>query len=172
MDTLVGALVGFAAAMVDTNSQGGKPCRGALTTVGRAREGAARLLADPQAAPAAWTPPAAAWPPTLVDLRATADAASGECGMRALPQERVVLVEQAGHRTLAATVRRLGLLPDPARARTRRTRGHDGDRRTRGGRRRAPRRPAGRRPDARGTTPSPPSSGSGGPSIPASTPAP
>ncbi|MFF1273507.1 hypothetical protein ACFVZC_08885 [Streptomyces marokkonensis] len=28
-------------------------------------------------------------------------------------QERVVLAEQAGHRTLAATVRSRGLLPDP-----------------------------------------------------------
>ncbi|MYS30462.1 FUSC family protein, partial [Streptomyces sp. SID7804] len=47
----------------------------------------------------------------LVDLRAAADAASGEWWQRALPQERVVLAEQSGHRTLAATVRRQGLLP-------------------------------------------------------------
>ncbi|MEU2879047.1 FUSC family protein, partial [Streptomyces sp. NPDC007070] len=45
----------------------------------------------------------------LVELRATADAASGEWRQRALPQERVVLTEQAAHRTLAATIRRLGL---------------------------------------------------------------
>ncbi|MYR59916.1 FUSC family protein, partial [Streptomyces sp. SID625] len=45
----------------------------------------------------------------LVELRATADAAAGEWWQRALPQERVVLTEQSAHRTLAATVRRLGL---------------------------------------------------------------
>ncbi|MEV5274270.1 FUSC family protein, partial [Streptomyces werraensis] len=49
----------------------------------------------------------------VVDLRATADAAAGEWWQRALPQERVVLAEQAAHRTLAATVRRQGLLPGP-----------------------------------------------------------
>ncbi|NEC72768.1 FUSC family protein, partial [Streptomyces rochei] len=42
----------------------------------------------------------------LTDLRATVDAAAGEWWGGALPQERVVLAEQAGHRTLAATVRR------------------------------------------------------------------
>ncbi|MFG3661893.1 hypothetical protein [Streptomyces sp. NPDC047706] len=46
----------------------------------------------------------------LVDLRATAVAASGEWWQRALPQERVVDAEQAGRRTLAATVRRQGSL--------------------------------------------------------------
>ncbi|MER7715081.1 hypothetical protein ABTX83_31825, partial [Streptomyces werraensis] len=51
--------------------------------------------------------------PAVVDLRATADAAAGEWWQRALPQERVVLAEQAAHRTLAATVRRQGLLPGP-----------------------------------------------------------
>ncbi|KOT37700.1 membrane protein [Streptomyces caelestis] len=113
VDTLVGALVGFAAAMVVTNRRAGSRVEGALTTVGRAREGAARLLADPQAAPAALDAARRGLAAALVDLRATADAASGEWWQRALPQERVVLVEQAGHRTLAATVRRLGLLPDP-----------------------------------------------------------
>ncbi|NEC84101.1 FUSC family protein, partial [Streptomyces sp. SID7958] len=46
----------------------------------------------------------------LVGLRDAADAAAGEWWQRALPQERVVRAEQAGHRTLAATVRRQGLL--------------------------------------------------------------
>ncbi|MFB9350817.1 FUSC family protein, partial [Streptomyces heliomycini] len=113
VDTLVGALVGFAAAMVVTNRRAGSRVEGALTTVGRAREGAARLLADPQAAPAALDAARRGLAAALVDLRTPADAPSGEWWQRALPQERVVLVEQAGHRTLAATVRRLGLLPDP-----------------------------------------------------------
>ncbi|MFE0320747.1 FUSC family protein, partial [Streptomyces albogriseolus] len=51
--------------------------------------------------------------PALRAGRAPADAAAGEWWPRALPQERVVLAEQAAHRTLAATVRRQGLLPDP-----------------------------------------------------------
>ena len=41
----------------------------------------------------------------LVDLRAVTDAASGEWWQRAWPSERVTHAEQAGHRTLAATVR-------------------------------------------------------------------
>ena len=45
----------------------------------------------------------------LVELRATADAASGEWWPRSLPQEQVMRTEEDGHRTLAATVRRLGL---------------------------------------------------------------
>jgi hypothetical protein len=47
----------------------------------------------------------------LTDLRATVDAAAGEWWGRALPQERVVLAEQSGHRTLAATVRRQAARP-------------------------------------------------------------
>ncbi|MER6044489.1 FUSC family protein, partial [Streptomyces sp. NPDC001856] len=46
----------------------------------------------------------------LVHLRTTADAAAGEWWQRALPEERVMAVEQAGHRTLAATARRQKLL--------------------------------------------------------------
>ncbi|MEZ3180843.1 FUSC family protein [Streptomyces pimonensis] len=113
MDTFVGALVGFAAATVVTNRRAGNRVEGALTAVDRAREGAARLLADPQTAPAALDAARRDLAAALVDLRATVDAASGEWWQRALPQEQVVLAEQSGHRTLAATVRRQGLLPDP-----------------------------------------------------------
>ncbi|MEU0459135.1 FUSC family protein, partial [Streptomyces sp. NPDC006129] len=45
-------------------------------------------------------------------VRPAPAAAPGEWWQRALPQERVVLTEQSGHRTLAATARRQGLLPD------------------------------------------------------------
>ncbi|NEB12866.1 FUSC family protein, partial [Streptomyces coelicoflavus] len=48
----------------------------------------------------------------LTELRATADAAAGEWWGRALPQERVVLAEQSGHRTLAEAVRRQAARPD------------------------------------------------------------
>ncbi|MFD8815412.1 FUSC family protein, partial [Streptomyces sp. NPDC059627] len=108
VDTLVGALVGFAAAAVVTNRRAGDGLEHALTAVERAREQAARLLAEPQPAPRALEAARRALAAALADLRATADAASGEWWQRALPQERVVLAEQSGHRTLAATVRRQG----------------------------------------------------------------
>lgn len=109
VDTLVGALVGFAAALAVTNRRAGDRVANALTTADLRREHAARLLADPQADPAALETARRGLAAALVDLRATADAAVGEWWLRTLPQERVVLAEQAGHRTLAATVRRQGL---------------------------------------------------------------
>ncbi|MGA5144219.1 FUSC family protein [Streptomyces griseoincarnatus] len=113
VDTLVGALVGFVAAVAVTNRRAGRRVERALTTVDRAREHAARVAADPSSTPAALEAARRGLAAAVVDLRATADAAAGEWWQRALPQERVVLVEQAAHRTLAATVRRRGLLPDP-----------------------------------------------------------
>ncbi|GGW43184.1 FUSC family protein [Streptomyces lucensis JCM 4490] len=117
-DTLVGALVGFAAAVAVTNRRAGDRLERALTTAERARENTARLLAEPHPAPRALESARRALAAALVDLRATADAASGEWWQRALPEERVVLTERSGHRTLAATVRRQGLVPqdhDPGR---------------------------------------------------------
>ncbi|MEV8592300.1 FUSC family protein [Streptomyces sp. NPDC052012] len=113
VDTLVGALVGFAAAVAVTNRRAGRRVERALAAAERARERAARLLAEPHAAPAALETARRELAAALVELRATADAAAGEWWQRALPQERVVRAEQSGHRTLAATVRRQGLLPDP-----------------------------------------------------------
>ncbi|GGV59753.1 FUSC family protein [Streptomyces griseoloalbus] len=113
VDTLVGAVVGFVAALAVTDRRAGDRVERCLTAVDRAREGAARVLADPQAAPTALETARRDLATALVDLRTTADAAAGEWWQRALPQERVVLAERSGHRTLAATVRRQGLLPDP-----------------------------------------------------------
>lgn len=112
VDTLVGALVGFVAAVAVTNRRAGDRLEQALTAVERAREHAARLLAERQPAPAALDSARRGLTAALVDLRATADAASGEWWQRALPQEGVVAAERSAHRTLAATVRRQGLLPD------------------------------------------------------------
>ncbi|MEU6590644.1 FUSC family protein [Streptomyces sp. NPDC046881] len=119
-DTLVGALVGFVAAVAVTNRRAGDRLELALTAAERARENAARLLAEPHPAPRALESARRGLAAALVDLRATADAAAGEWWQRALPEERVVLTEQSGHRTLAATVRRQGLVPqdrdeDPGR---------------------------------------------------------
>ncbi|MGW4438900.1 FUSC family protein [Streptomyces sp. NPDC004596] len=110
-DTVVGALAGFVAAVAVTNRRAGDRLEQALTGAERARENAARLLAEPHPAPRALETARRALAAALVDLRATADAASGEWWQRALPEERVVLAEQSGHRTLAATVRRQGLAP-------------------------------------------------------------
>ncbi|MEV5874655.1 FUSC family protein [Streptomyces sp. NPDC052101] len=110
-DTLVGALVGFVAAVAVTNRRAGDRLEHALTTAERAREDAARLLAEPHPAPRTLESAHRALAAALVDLRATADAASGEWWQRTLPEERVVHAEQTGHRTLATTVRRRGLVP-------------------------------------------------------------
>ncbi|MEU9225433.1 FUSC family protein [Streptomyces massasporeus] len=112
VDTVVGALVGFVAAVAVTNRRAGDRVERALTTADRAREHAARLLAEADPGPAALESARRGLAVALSDLRATADAAAGEWWQRALPQERVVLAEQSGHRTLAATARRQGLLPD------------------------------------------------------------
>lgn len=110
-DTVVGALVGFVAAVAVTNRRAGDRLEHALSTAERARENAARLLAEPHPAPFALEPARRALAAALADLRATADAAAGEWWQRALPEERVALAEQSGHRTLAATVRRQGFVP-------------------------------------------------------------
>ncbi|MET9142326.1 FUSC family protein [Streptomyces sp. NPDC004042] len=109
VDTVVGALVGFVAAVAVTNRRAGDRIGDALTAVDRARERAARLLAEPRPDRTALESARRSLAAALVELRATADAAAGEWWQRALPQERVVLTEQSAHRTLAATVRRLGL---------------------------------------------------------------
>ncbi|MFE7899146.1 FUSC family protein [Streptomyces sp. NPDC057424] len=112
VDTVVGALVGFVAAVAVTNRRAGDRVERALAAADRAREHAARLLAEPAPGTAALQSARRGLAVALADLRATADAAAGEWWQRALPQERVVLAEQSGHRTLAATARRQGLLPD------------------------------------------------------------
>ncbi|MFF4899892.1 FUSC family protein [Streptomyces sp. NPDC001068] len=108
LDTLVGALVGFAAAVVVTDRRAGDRIEQALAAVERVREDTARLLAEPHPDPRALEAARRALSAALAELRATADAASGEWWRGALPEERVVLAEQSGHRTLAATVRRQG----------------------------------------------------------------
>ncbi|MFG2792514.1 FUSC family protein [Streptomyces sp. NPDC048419] len=109
VDTVVGALVGFLAAAAVTNRRSGDRVEHALTAAERAREHTARLLGEAAPVPAAVESARRTLAAALAELRATADAASGEWWQRALPQERVVRAEQAGHRTLAATVRHQGL---------------------------------------------------------------
>ncbi|MGV9908161.1 FUSC family protein [Streptomyces tendae] len=112
VDTVVGALVGFLAAVVVTNRRAGNRVEQAVTAADRARERAARLLAEPAPAPGALESARRGLAVALTDLRATADGAAGEWWGRALPQERVVLAERSGHRTLAEAVRRQAVRPD------------------------------------------------------------
>ncbi|MFD6188390.1 FUSC family protein [Streptomyces sp. NPDC060275] len=112
VDTLVGALVGFLAAVVVTNRRAGNRVEQAVTAADSARERAARLLAEPAPAPGVLEAARRSLAAALTDLRAIADGAAGEWWGRALPQERVVLAEQAGHRTLAEAVRRQATRPD------------------------------------------------------------
>ncbi|BCL32603.1 FUSC family protein [Streptomyces aurantiacus] len=108
VDTLVGAVVGFVAAVAVTNRRAGDHIENALDAVEHAREHAARIVAAERPAPGALESARRRLAAALVELRATADAAAGEWWQRALPQERVVLAERTGHRTLAATVRGQG----------------------------------------------------------------
>ncbi|UUU20050.1 FUSC family protein [Streptomyces sp. DSM 40750] len=109
LDTLVGVLVGFLAAVAVTNRRAGDRVEHALAAVERAREHTVRTAADPNAAPAALRATRRSLAAALVELRATTDAAAGEWWQRARHSERVTHAEQAGHRTLAATVRRHGI---------------------------------------------------------------
>ncbi|MCX4912940.1 FUSC family protein [Streptomyces sp. NBC_00687] len=109
VDTLVGALVGLVAAIAVTNRRAGDRIEDALSAVERAREHADGLVAAERPGPGALESARRGLAAAVVDLRAAADAAGGEWWQRALPEERVMRAEQAGHRTLAATVRRQGL---------------------------------------------------------------
>lgn len=108
-----GALVGFAAALAVTSRRAGDRVLRCLGAADRAREDAERVLAGPRPAPAALENARRDLAAALADLRTAADAAAGDWWRRTPAQERVALAEEAGHRTLAATVRRRVPLPDP-----------------------------------------------------------
>jgi uncharacterized membrane protein YccC len=109
VDTVVGALVGFVAAVAVTNRRAGDRVENALETVERACEHAARLIAAERPGAGALEAARRQLAAALVELRATVDAAAGEWWQRAVPEERVLLAERTGHRTLATAVRRQGL---------------------------------------------------------------
>ncbi|MFE2992101.1 FUSC family protein [Streptomyces sp. NPDC059262] len=106
VDTLVGALLGIVAAVIVTNRRAADHIELALEATDRAREAAERTLAAPRPEPGGLETTRRRLTAALVELRAADDTAAGEWWQRALPEERVVAAEQAGHRTLAATVRR------------------------------------------------------------------
>ncbi|MEU9362323.1 FUSC family protein [Streptomyces sp. NPDC048301] len=114
LDTLVGVAVGFLAVIAVTNRRASGRVERALAAVAdatsRAEGVAAGRSADAPALNAARRELTAA----LVELRDASDVASGEWWQRALPEEELIEAEQAGHRTLAATARRQGLITLPA----------------------------------------------------------
>ena len=111
VDTCVGALLGFVAAVAVTNHRAGLRVEHALTAVEHARTHAERALTDVHPVPERLDEARRGLAAALSDLRTLADTAAGEWWQRTRPQERVVLAERSGHRTLAATARGQGLRP-------------------------------------------------------------
>ncbi|MFD7668664.1 FUSC family protein [Streptomyces sp. NPDC059788] len=120
-DTVVGAAVGLACCVLVTNRRAADRIEAALDRV-TAAEGAALRLLDGGAGPG----PAGAYGDaretgrardrlagSLVELREAVEVSGGEWWQRAVPEERVALAEQRGHRSLARLVRRLSA-PAPA----------------------------------------------------------
>lgn len=110
LDTVIGAAVGLLAAMLVTNRRATGRLEKALAATDRARAHAVHALAAPQPTPAALDAARRRLTGSLVELREADDTAAGEWWQRALPQEQVLAAEQAGHRTLAATAKRQGLI--------------------------------------------------------------
>lgn len=110
LDTVIGAGVGFLAAVLVTNRRATGRVERALADAERARAHAVQTLAAPEPAPAALDAARRRLTGSLVELREADDAASGEWWQPELSQEAVLAAEQAGHRTLAATAKRQGLL--------------------------------------------------------------
>ncbi|WP_146065868.1 FUSC family protein, partial [Streptomyces sp. SM13] len=108
LDTVLGAVAGFLAATLVTNRRAAGRVERALDATRRARADAERTGADPAAAPADRDRARRTLTASLVELREAGDTAAGEWWQRALPEQRLLAAEQAGHRTLAATAQRRG----------------------------------------------------------------
>ncbi|MFB7914373.1 FUSC family protein [Streptomyces sp. NPDC056061] len=110
LDTVIGAAVGLLAAMLVTNRRAAGRLEQALAATDRARAHAVHALAAPRTTTADLDAARRRLTGSLVELREADDTATGEWWQRALPQEQVLAAEQAGHRTLAATAKRRGLI--------------------------------------------------------------
>ncbi|WNI21200.1 FUSC family protein [Streptomyces sp. ITFR-16] len=112
LDTVIGAAVGFLAAVLVTNRRAAGRVEQALAAAEQARAHAVRTLAAPACGPAALDAARRRLTGSLVELREAEETAAGEWWQRDLPQEAVLAAERAGHRTLAATAKRRGpILP-------------------------------------------------------------
>ena len=111
IDTVVGAAVGLACCVLVTNRRAADRIDIALERLAAAeaaahRQLAARELTGRDDTPkAGWTRDRLAG--CLIELREAVDVAAGEWWQRPVPQERIALAEQQGHRLLAVLVRRL-----------------------------------------------------------------
>ncbi|MFF8914408.1 FUSC family protein [Streptomyces sp. NPDC015032] len=110
LDTVIGAATGMLAAMLVTNRRAAGRLEKALAATDQARAHAVHVLAAPRPTPADLDDARRRLTGSLVELREADDTAAGEWWQRALPQEQVLAAEQAGHRTLAATATRQGLI--------------------------------------------------------------
>ncbi|MGN5635003.1 FUSC family protein [Streptomyces sp. AC154] len=110
LDTVIGAAAGILTAMLVTNRRAAGRVAAALAAAELARAHAVRTLAAPGSSPAALEAARRGLTGCLVELRDADDTAAGEWWQRDLPQEEVLAAEQAGHRTLAATAIRQGLI--------------------------------------------------------------
>ncbi|MFC7180584.1 FUSC family protein [Kitasatospora paranensis] len=116
LDTVAGALLGLLAVLLVTNRRAGRRVGATVRDAAAAREHAEHLLAHPSPEPAALAAAGRRLTGALVDLRTAADTAAGEWPRPDLPDREVAAEEHAGHRTLAATVRRRGGLTGPLAA--------------------------------------------------------
>ncbi|MFF5338972.1 FUSC family protein [Streptomyces sp. NPDC013181] len=110
LDTVIGAAVGFLAAVLVTNRRATGRVERALAAAEHARDHATRTLAAPEPSPADLDAARRRLTGSLVELREADDTAAGEWWQPDLPREAVLAAEQAAHRTLAATAKRRGLL--------------------------------------------------------------
>ncbi|MFF2860544.1 FUSC family protein [Streptomyces rubiginosohelvolus] len=108
LDTVLGAATGFLAATLVTNRRAAGRVEQALDATDRARAAVERTVADPAAAPTERDRARRRLTASLVELREAGDTAAGEWWQRALPEQRLLAAEAAGHRTLAATAPRRG----------------------------------------------------------------
>ncbi|MEU5719423.1 FUSC family protein [Streptomyces sp. NPDC020403] len=113
LDTLVGAAVGILAAVAVPNRRATGRVERALAATGEARASAEKLLADPGTGPLTLETARRRLTSSLIELRDASDIAAGEWWQRALPEEEMLAAEHAGHRTLAATAQRQGLITLP-----------------------------------------------------------
>ncbi|MGW1377760.1 FUSC family protein [Streptomyces sp. NPDC002446] len=111
IDTVVGAAVGLACCVVVTNRRAADRIDVALERLAEAETAAVRLLtagAAPGADDARETYQARdRLAGCLVELREAVEVAAGEWWQRTVPEERIAIAEQQGHRALAGLVRRL-----------------------------------------------------------------
>ncbi|MFH8568469.1 FUSC family protein [Streptomyces sp. NPDC017993] len=111
IDTVVGAAVGLACCVLVTNRRAADRIDIALERLAAAEAAAHRVLAA-RGLPGRDDTPEAGWARDrlagcLIELREAVDVAAGEWWQRPVPQERIALAEQQGHRVLAVLVRRL-----------------------------------------------------------------